>query len=463
MKKNHRALRRGGYLAATTAVVIAIVIFLNLIVGQLPSHVREFDLSDNKIYTVSDTSKEFLAGLDKDVEIVVLAEANTMDERISKFLDRYAALSGRIKVTEVDPVAHPSAAESYGAASDSLVVRCADTGKSRTISFNDMITYDQSYYYMYGQQYETGFDVEGQLTSALDYVTGDTGKTVYALSNHGESELASQVKSAIEKSNFTLSSVSLLLNGGVPDDCDLLLSYGATKDLTADELTLLQTYLNGGGRLMFLPGQTEEKLPNWETLLESYGLRLADGYVADTQRYYQQLGSMYAIAPVFSSESSITSAFSDKDLTLMLNARGMQQLDTLPENVTVTPFLETSSGGVAVTADGAQTPGTYLLGAVAEKAGADGSTGRLTIISSASLVDEQILNTIPNGVNLDVFTNSLLNGFDDVSNISIPAKSLEPTYNTVRNAGLWSLLFVAVIPLAALVIGLVYWMRRRKL
>ena len=34
-----------------------------------------------------------LAGLDQDVEIVVLAEEDSTDERILKFLDRYTALS----------------------------------------------------------------------------------------------------------------------------------------------------------------------------------------------------------------------------------------------------------------------------------------------------------------------------------------------------------------------------------
>ena len=464
LKKNHHKLRQGGYLAATTAIVVAIVIFINLIVGQLPTHLLEFDLSDKQLYTVSDTSKEFLAGLDKDVEIVVLAEESSVDERISKFLDNYAALSGHITVTEVDPVAHPSAAESYNAAVNSLVVRCEETGKAKAISFDDIIVYDQMYYYMYGQKYETEFDAEGQLTSAVDYVTGDNDTVIYTMENHGETALSTQVTDAIEKANLTLDSTSLLLTGTVPEDCSLLISYGASKDLTDDELSMIETYLDGGGQVMFVLAQTEEKLPNWEALMAEYGLTLADGYVADTARYYPQLGSAYAIAPVLSSSSSITSDFSDDDLTLMLNVRGMTELETLPDNVTVTSFLETSSSGVAVTEDGTQTQGTYLLGAVSEKTDGDGNAaGRLTVISSASLVDESILNTIPNGVNLDVFMNAVTDGFEDIDNISIEPKSLETTYNTIQNAGSWSLLFIAVIPVITLIVGLVYWLRRRKL
>ena len=195
---NKRKLRQGGYLAAVTAVVAAIVLLVNLIVGQLPSNLLEFDLSDHQLYTVSDTSVEFLSTLDQDVEIVVLAEEGSVDERIAKFLDRYAALSSHITVTQVDPVAHPSAAEEYDASADSLVVRCAETGKSRAIPFSDILVYDTMYYYMYGQYYETEFDAEGQLTSAVSYVTGDNDTVLYTLENHGESTLSTQVTDAIE-------------------------------------------------------------------------------------------------------------------------------------------------------------------------------------------------------------------------------------------------------------------------
>ena len=95
MKKpavNSKALRQGGYLAAVTAAVVALVVLINLVVGQLPSNVTEFDLTDNSLYEVTDTSREFLAGLDQDVEIVVLAEEDATDERILKFLVSFREL-----------------------------------------------------------------------------------------------------------------------------------------------------------------------------------------------------------------------------------------------------------------------------------------------------------------------------------------------------------------------------------
>ena len=110
-------------------------------------------------------------------------------------------------------------------------------------------------------------------------MTGDNDTVIYTMENHDETALSTQVTDAIEKANLTLESTSLLLNGSVPEDCSLLISYGASKDLTDDELTLIREYLDSGGQVMFVLAQTEEEMPNWETLMAEYGLTLADGAV----------------------------------------------------------------------------------------------------------------------------------------------------------------------------------------
>ena len=99
MKKHFRSWARGGYLAGATALAVALVVALNLMVGQLPSSVTEKDLTDNSLYDITDTSRDFLSSLDKDVEIVVLAEESSMDGRITKFLELYEALSDHLTVS----------------------------------------------------------------------------------------------------------------------------------------------------------------------------------------------------------------------------------------------------------------------------------------------------------------------------------------------------------------------------
>jgi ABC-2 type transport system permease protein len=456
-KKSRRGLKHGAYTAGISAVVIAIVIVLNMVVGQLPTNLTQFDISNVQLYSISDTSKEVLSSLQHDVQIVVLAQDGNTDERITKFLDNYAALSNHITVTKVDPVAYPSALTTYDATENSLVVICKDTGKQTSIPYTDIIQYDSYSYYTTGQYTETAFDAEGQLTTAVDYVTGDTSEKVYQLNGHDETALSDTVLKSIKKSNISVGDdLNLLLTGAIPDDCSLLICNAPTSDLASDELTLLQNYLQGGGQLMILFGETDSTLTNFETLMTEYGMQMADGYIADTgNRHYQD--NYYYVFPEYNSDSSLVSSFdSDKDLTLMINSHGMTQVTPARDSITVEPFLQTSDSGVAVGTD--QVNGTYILGAVATEEGG----GRLTVIGSSYLIDESIISKSPNLYNLQVFMNAVTGGFENASNISIPAKSLETTYNTIANAGLWSMIFVVIIPVATLAGGLIYWIRRRK-
>ena len=183
-----RNLKKGGYTAILSLIVIAAVIVLNMIVSQLPENVKQWDISSTKIYTTGETTESVLAGLDKDVTIYVVADPTHVDSRITKFVDRYGDLSGHVKVENVDPVLHPARVAELGAETDTLFVSCEATGKSRTIPFTDIIKMDQMAMYYYGQSKETEFDGEGQLTSAIANVTNDVQKVKMCIRDRGERE-----------------------------------------------------------------------------------------------------------------------------------------------------------------------------------------------------------------------------------------------------------------------------------
>ena len=65
------------------------------------------------------------------------------------------------------------------------------------------------------------------------------------------------------------------MSTSVPDDCDLLIVNAVTSDLTEDEKTMLQLYLQQGGKVTVLLGETEgEKLPNLISILSEYGMTI---------------------------------------------------------------------------------------------------------------------------------------------------------------------------------------------
>lgn len=455
MEKHPHTWGRRGYLAGATVLAVVLVVAVNLLLGQLPASARQVDLTSAQLYAISDTSKDFLAGLDKDVEIVVLAQEGTMDQRITNFLERYQALSDHITVTEVDPVANPAQASQYEAEAGSLIVSCADTGRSRTLASSDLIVYNFDYTYFYS--YESAFDAEGQLTSAVNYVTSETTQAVYTLTGHGEESLPSRLSEDLVKANLTVTDLNLLMEGSVPEDATLVLLNAPTADLTQEEAELLQTYLEEGGHVLALVGDSLDAMPNLESLLARAGLELAPGYIADPERSYQNFQSYYYIAPQLNTSSSLAGELTDRDQFLIINARGFHQLDTLPDDVTVEEVLTTSEGAYAVS-ETEQVQGQYLLGAVSTLGENDGT---LTVFT-ASLINEAVLVYYGNMGNETLFNNAVTAYMDQSSTFSIPSKSLEITYNTISAAAPLSLLFVIVLPLGVLIYGLTVWMGRRR-
>ena len=214
--------KQGTYSVGITAIVLAIIVVANLIVGQLPEKYRNIDVSSTNIYEISETSRKLLKELDQDVTLTVLAVKENADERIKTFLSKYASLSDHISVEWIDPVLHPSALSEYEAAENTIVVTGEETGKTTQISFGDIIVSDMYSYYYTGTASEMEFDGEGQLTSAVNYVTGDVSKKIYRTAGHGEATLSATVSDLMDKNNYTLSELNLLMNPEIPEDCDLL-------------------------------------------------------------------------------------------------------------------------------------------------------------------------------------------------------------------------------------------------
>lgn len=165
--------RRGAFSAAVTALAVAVVILINLLAAQLPERWTQFDLTDSGIYDISDTTRDYMADLEEDVVIHVLADKDSLDTRIVRFLATYEELSSHLSVEYTNPMVYPSVLTDYGVDSNTIVVTCEATGRQESFSIDDIIGYDIMSYYYYGSYNETDFDGEGLLTSAVDGVLTD--------------------------------------------------------------------------------------------------------------------------------------------------------------------------------------------------------------------------------------------------------------------------------------------------
>ncbi len=473
--------RHGAYSVGLTVIVIAIIIVINLVAGQIPEAYRNLDVSSTKIYDISDTTTELLDSLEEDVDMTILAVKDETDDRITTFLSKYDALSDHVSMEWVDPVLHPSALTEYDASENTVVISCEATGRTTTVSFDDILVPDMYSYYYYGSESYTEFDGEGQLTSAVNYVTNDVEKTIYQTTGHGEGTLSDTITDLMDKNNYSLTELNLLMTTSIPEDCDLLFMYAPTTDLSEDEAEMIGSYLDQGGKVMILLGETNAaELPNLEGILEEYGIQSAGGYIADPQRCYQ--GNYYYIFPELSLSGDMADGISS-EMVLLINAHGLNVIDPSRDTITTTSFMSSSDQAFDVT-ETTQEQGSYSLGAVAEESVStsdddsssdDADTeessdeseteelmSRLTVISAGSLIDPQITDSFTQLENTTVFMNAVTANFDGVQNLSIEAKSLGTEYNTVQYTGLFSFIVVFGIPAVILIGGFVVWFRRRK-
>ena len=456
--------KRGSYTLAMTSIVIAIVIVFNMIVNLIPENKRQFDISSTNIYEISSKSKKIINNVDHDVTFYVLAEKSNTDKRIKTFINKYASLSDKIHIKWIDPVLHPSALTKYGTEENNIVISCKKTNRTTTVSFDDILVSSASYYSTSSSA--SSFDGDGQLTSALNYVTSNKEYKAYYTSGHGESSLSSEVTSLLTKSRISTSDLLLMTATSIPDDCDLLIIDGATSDFTKDEVKLLSSYLKKGGKVVTLLAQTNKGMKNLYGLLKDYGLTVQSGYIADTERSYQ--GNYYYLIPNLSVSGDMASGISSNSV-MMINSKGMTQSTPVRDSISTDAFMTTSSNGYAVT-EKKQTQGTYVLGATStESVKVKNSKGkkvtkesRLTVYGSNMLIDEQITSSFSSLENLTLFTNSVTASLDNADNVSISPKSLEVSYNTIAHPGPFSILVVFVIPVGLLVGGFIVWFRRRR-
>ena len=470
ISKKH--IKNGSYSMAMAAIFIVIIVVINMIVGAIPSKYSQIDVSSSKLYTIGDETKKVLKALDKDVTIYQIAQSGSEDDTISNLLKRYEDESKHIKVEVKDPVVNPKFASEYTTddlAANSLIVVCGD--RNKVISYNDI--YSTSVDYNTWQQTTTGFDGEGQITSAIGYVTSEDLPIMYTLSGHGEKDLDSSFKEDIQKANIDIKELNLLTEGKVPDDADCLMIVSPTSDISEEEKTEILDYLEAGGKAMIFSDYTQDDLPNFDAVLANYGVKRAEGIVfeGDSQHYGMQMP--YYLVPTVNSTDASSETASAGSYVLAPYAQGIQKTDDVRDTVTIDSILITSDQAYSKTnmqssqieKEDGDVDGPFDLGvAITEKLDDDKET-QIVYYSTANLMESQV-NQMVSGGNEKLLLESLswMTSTDESSSVSISSKSLQSASLTVTDydAAFWKICTIGLIPGVFLVAGFLIWLRRRK-
>lgn len=463
-----RSLKNGVFSSSMILIATALVIMVNLAADQLPDGVKSLDVTSNKLYSITEDTQKVLENLDQDVTIYVLSSENGADETIAKMLSRYEAKSSHIKVEYKDPVKYPQFAASYTSDSitkGSLIIE--SNKRSKVVDYTNM--YDTSVDYTTYSTTVNGYDGEGQVTSAINYVLSDDMPKIYAITGHDEISLETSFTSAVEKANITMDTLNLMNCETIPEDAEAIMLLAPTSDYSTDDVSKVKAYLEAGGKAFVLATYTEQELPNFYSIMSDYGINLMNAIVCDndTDHYYQN--PFYLLPKI--EESDETADIDGNRLIFMPYAIAMT-LDESKEGLTFDKFLSTSEQSVAksdvnnstsYTLEDGDIAGPFYLGAKVTKE-ENGTESQLVIFTSENIFTENADQYV-SGTNLTLFGNALKGIVtSDVEGVAIPMKSYDMSSITVTQTDLIfiSLSLVIVIPIGLLIAGIVIWAKRRR-
>lgn len=460
------------------AIVVALTVVVNLIASALPETYTQIDATSQKLYSITKDTEKYLDTLKDDVTLYVMVNKNSKDDNVDRTLQKYASASKHVKVKYVDPNVSPTFASKYtdsDVTSNSIIVVCGD--RSKVIDYNSDIyeySYDSSYNYSV-----TGYDCEGQVTAAIQYVTSESTTNVYELTGHDESTLSGDFSEVFQKRFMNVGSLSLLTVDAIPEDCQALFITAPQSDLSEDDLGKLSQYLGNGGKIYLSIDYSKwNDLTNFKKLLSDNNIETTESLLAETDRSYYYQSPFYLLPNVENTEVSSSVA----GMTQVFVPYSVGLTYTGEDDSNVTSFMTTSDTTIAkaaaniaavqsqadaaniASAQDGDTQGQYSLGMMVTNE----NGGELCVLGSAMMCTDSA-NQIVSGHNATLFNgivNALVTTDDGNSDnaVVIAAKDYTVSNLTVSaNAMLvYGILWGIFMPIALIIIGIIVWARRRK-
>ncbi|MFN0172367.1 MAG: GldG family protein [Bryobacteraceae bacterium] len=443
------------YVSVFILVVLGILGAANWLANR---YNKSYDSTSNKRYSLSAQTEKVVKGLKNDVNV-------TYYDRTSQFntardlLDRYNNLSTKLKVEFVDPDKKPQLA------------RAAGIEKLGTIIVTNGV-----------KRQEAKSLSEEELTSAIIRSMKEGKKQICFVKGSGEHEIEdsgrsgySEAKSALEKDNHAVETISLLEKAEVPSSCTVAVVGGPRFDYPQPVVDAIRKFVESGGRAMFLvdPPLQVGKQPIGENaalaaMVEDLGVTLNKDLALDTSGIGQifglsevaPLGTKYEDHPIVREMKGVATAFPlTRSVEIKTGKKGTAQA-----------LLSTSANSYASTnlasaqidiKPGRDKKGPLTLAAAGSvPATGDKKEGRYVVVGGSGWAANSILGF--NG-NKDLFLNMVSWLTNDEDLISIRPKDPQDRRITLTRAQMNTLRSVTQFgyPLLIIAMGIVVWWKRR--
>jgi ABC-2 type transport system permease protein len=468
-----KSFKYGSYSAAISIIFIAVLIAANLAAAKLN---LRLDLTENKMFTLSDETNKILQELQQEVRIYALYEAGLEEPRIVEILNEYGARSKKVLVEYKDPVIYAQFIKKYVKNGEELKKGSLIVESGSRFRIIDPSRFVNRLKLQDGSSIPESLAVEQRVTGAIMYVVSDRTPVVYNLRGHDEGELSDEVKNALENENFTLTDLNLLTDKWEPLTGDILLMVSPKRDIDIEEEQALRDFLGKGGRGVFLADLLTGEMPNFQNLLRAYGVGLKKAITVegDPQYSYDARNPLYLV-PRMNRHLIVDSLAENRLKVIIPGAQPIEILDMKRQSLMIEPLLTTSNrswGKVDLQSNTLDREAGDFVGpfdvavAVLDRVNLENTTenARIVVISNSKFLENDLLAQ-SRRANLDLFMNSLNWVQDKKQNLYIQPKNLLTQSLWISEAQklIYSGLVVVVIPLIIAGFGFTMWVRRRHL
>lgn len=465
----------------TIYIISALAIFLMLNWLSF-RHWKRFDLTKNKIYSLSDESKKVLKNLNKELQIYVLFdEADAIYDELNELLKRYENLSKNIKVKYIEPGKNRLEAqrliEELGINQvNSIVVKSED--RKKFIYGTELAEYDYT-----GMQWGQpprlkSFKGEEAITSAILNVSEPKqvkigfikGHNEYSIEEYDENGL-SEAKEILNKRNYNVEEISLLNLTEIPSDYSVLISVSPKYPPLPNEIEIIEKFIEKGGSFFLCldPNfdQINKKISpsGFEEILKKYGIEIKQVLVIDPKKAIPFVGPGYLYLDSFRFHK-ITDKMNKTPVLFPLSI-GFGTLEPEIKDYKTHILLETSDEAWGetniglllkegkISKDEKDIRGPLQISVISE------NKGKVLVVGDGDFCTNSQIKNLGNSA---FFQNAVHYLAQKEEMISIPPKQVERVAITLNRKQMRTIFIVIIIilPMISIISGILIYRLRRK-
>ena len=450
-----RQTKYATYATIYILIILAVVVVANVLADR---YTKSYDATANKRYSLSNETHKIVRELKQDATITYFNQSRNFRQG-KDLLDEYAALSHKVSVKYVDPDKEPEVARAAGIRSVPAVTVQVGT---RTDQAADVT-----------EEGITGAfirDVKGN-TRTVCFVTGSGEHQVDDSSRDG----LSQLKTLLDHDSYETESINLLQKAEVPGDCTAVVVDGPVGNYEQPEVGAIQTYVEHGGRAMFLLDPPLKLGPSTiadndalTSVLQSWGVTPEKDLVLDLNPIGQLAGlgpqvplvTSYSSQPIVADMRGNATAFPlSRSLTITNTSK--TTVDPLfSSSATSLATMDLSSPKVSVKDPNNKKGPLILAAAGSYTTGKTNEQGRFVVVGSSIWTTNRFIAFNGNG---DLATNAINWLCSDEDLISIRPKTPEDRRVTMTRGQLDTVRIVSqfVLPFIVIFGGIAVWWKRR--